>query len=169
VSGRSDPRIRRTHRQQEHTGSPEVAPAGTPRARTLRPAIAIVAIALAGVAISTYLAATELAGGLPVCGPIQGCRTVATSAYADLAGLPVAVLGVGFSGVIATLGAVWGRTTWRPALMALYGLGLFGVLSVGFLTYLEIAVIQAICIWCIGYAVTVLGGWLVAAVALTRR
>jgi uncharacterized membrane protein len=168
VSGRSEPRIPGTHRQQDDPASPEVAPAGAPRPRNLRPAIAIVAIALAGVAISTYLAATELAGGLPVCGPIQGCRTVATSAYANLAGLPVALLGVGFSGVMATLGAIWGRTTWRPALMALYGLGLFGVLSVGFLTYLEIAVIEAICIWCVGYAVTVLGGWLVAAFALSR-
>ena len=166
--GRSEPRIPGSHRQQEDVASPEVA-AGTGRAWTLRPAIAVVAIALAGVAIATYLAATELAGGLPVCGPIQGCRTVAMSAYADLAGLPVALLGVGFSGVIATLGAIWGRTTWRPALIVLYGLGLFGVLSVGFLTYLEVAVIGAICIWCVGYAVTVLGGWLVAAFALTRR
>ena len=138
------------------------------RARTLRPAIAIVAIALAGVAISTYLAATELAGGLPVCGPIQGCRTVATSAYADLAGLPVAFLGVGFSVLIAGLGGVWARTNRRPALVALYGLGLFGVLSVGVLTYLEIAVIGAICIWCVGYAATVLAGWLVVVFALTR-
>jgi uncharacterized membrane protein len=133
-----------------------------------RSATAIVALALAGVAISTYLAVTDLAGGLPVCGPIQGCRTIATSAYADLAGLPLAVLGVVFSVVMATLGAVWGRTTWRPALVALYGLGLFGVLSVGFLTYLEIAVIGAICIWCVGYAATVLGGWLVAIYTLTR-
>ena len=136
------------------------------RARTLRPAIAIVAIALAGVVISTYLAATELAGGLPVCGPIQGCRTVATNA--DLAGVPVAFFGVGFSVLIASLGGVWARTNGRPALVALYGLGLFGVLSVGVLTYLEIAVIGAICIWCVGYAATVLAGWLVVVFALTR-
>ena len=168
MSGGSEPPTPGTDPQQAAT-SREVAPAGSPRAKTLRPAMAIVAIALAGVAISSYLAATELAGGLPVCGPIQGCRSVATSAYAEVAGLPVAVLGVGFSGVMAALGAVWGRTTWRPALTALYGLGLFGVLSVGFLTFLEVAVIGAICIWCVGYALTVLGGWLVAAFALTRR
>jgi len=131
-------------------------------------ATAIVAMALAGIAISTYLAVTELGGGLPVCGPIQGCRTVATSAYADLAGLPVALLGVAFSGAIATLGAAWGATAWRPALLALYGLGLFGVLSVAFLTYLEIAVIGAICIWCVGYAATIVCGWLVAALAVLR-
>ena len=133
-----------------------------------RSATAIVAAAIAGLAIATYLAVTELGGGLPVCGPVQGCRTVATSVYADLAGLPLAVLGIGFSVAIGSLGAVWGRTSWRPALVALYGLGLFGVLSVGFLTYLEIAVIGAICVWCVGYAATVLGGWLVAAYTLTR-
>ena len=129
MSEESEPSIPGTDRQQEDAASPTVGSAVTRRSRTVRPAIAIVALALAGMAISTYLAATELAGGLPVCGPIQGCRTVATSAYAEVAGVPVALFGVGFSGVLATLGAVWGRTTWRPALMALYGLGLFGVLS----------------------------------------
>lgn len=167
MSGRSgDERLRDGSAPGSAPGRNE--PAERPRARTSRPTIAIVALALTGVGISTYLAVTEIAGGLPVCGPIQGCRTVATSAYADLAGLPVAVLGVGFSSVLACLGGVWGRTAWRPALVALYGLGLFGALSVVFLTYLELAVIGAICIWCVGYAATVLGGWLVVAHTLTR-
>jgi len=168
VSGRSRDARARDGSAQQTTVPPETERAETRNGKSLRSATAIVAVALAGVAISTYLAVTELGGGLPVCGPIQGCRTVATSPYADLAGLPVAALGVAFSGAIATLGAVWARTTWRSALVALYGLGLFGVLSVAFLTYLEIAVIGAICVWCIGYAATVLCGWLVAALALLR-
>ena len=83
-----------------------------------RSATAIVAAAIAGLAIATYLAVTELGGGLPVCGPVQGCRTVATSVYADLAGLPLAVLGVGFSVAIGSLGAVGaappGDRRWSP-------------------------------------------------------
>ena len=54
----------------------------------------------------------------------------------------------------------------RRALYAAYGLGLLGVATVAYLTYLEIFVIEAICIWCVSYGVTIVAGWLLAAVAL---
>ena len=41
-----------------------------------------------------------------------------------------------------------------------------GVAAVAYLTYLEIAVIEAICIWCVSYAITVALGWVTAIVAL---
>ena len=51
-------------------------------------------------------------------------------------------------------------------LYLLYGMGLLGLLAVAYLTYLELFVIGAVCVWCVGYAVTVVGGWLTAVVAL---
>ena len=45
-------------------------------------------------------------------------------------------------------------------------MGLLGLLAVIYLTYLELFVIGAVCVWCVSYAVTVVGGWLVAVVAL---
>jgi uncharacterized membrane protein len=91
---------------------------------------------------------------------------VAQSEYSELLGIPVSLLGMGFSGVVLLLAAAWWRVGDRRAILGAYGLGLFGLLFVGYLTYLELFVIEAICVWCVTYAVTVVAGWLVAAAAL---
>ena len=36
------------------------------------------------------------------------------------------------------------------------------------LTYLELFVIEAVCIWCVTYAILVVAGWVVATVTLLR-
>ena len=43
-----------------------------------------------------------------------------------------------------------------------YGVGLASLPFVAYLTYLELFVIHAVCVWCVGYAVTIVAGWLVA-------
>ena len=126
------------------------------------------ALATIGLLIAGYLSWTRLSGGLPACGPLRGCETVALSAYSTIFGIPVAVLGFGFSIVQLGLALAWWRRQERRALLGLYGLGLLGVLFVLYLTYLELFVIEAVCVWCASYAITVLAGWLVAAVTLRR-
>jgi uncharacterized membrane protein len=126
------------------------------------------ALAFAGLLIAGYLTSVRLAGGLPVCGPLHGCETVALSPYSTIFGIPVAILGLGFSIVQLGLALAWWRRGDRRALLALYGLGLLGALFVIYLTYLELFVIDAVCVWCASYAITVLAGWLVAAVTLRR-
>jgi uncharacterized membrane protein len=124
------------------------------------------AIALSGIAVAGYLTAVKLAGQLPACGPLRGCETVALSEYSDIAGIPVALLGACFSAVLLVLQLAWWRSGERRALIAAYGLSLFGTLFVVYLTYLELFVIHAVCIWCVAYAVTIVVGWMVAAIAL---
>ncbi len=133
-----------------------------------RVGLPIAAIAAVGFVIAAYLAATKLAGGLPVCGPVKGCEDVALSEYSAIAGIPTAALGAAFSIVVAALGLAWWRLGDRRALLAAYGLGLFGILFVVYLTYLELFVIHAVCVWCVIYGLTVIGGWAVVAVALRR-
>ena len=125
-------------------------------------------LSLIGLAIAAYLALTRLSGGLPVCGPLHGCETVALSSYSEIFGIPVAFCGVVFSIVVVGLAIAWWRTNDRRALLGLYGLGLLGVLFVAYLTYLELFVIGAVCVWCAGYAVTIVAGWIVVALALRR-
>ena len=55
---------------------------------------AIAAVALLGLAVSAYLTWVHYAGIEPVCTGISDCERVQTSSYAELAGIPVAVLGV---------------------------------------------------------------------------
>ena len=131
------------------------------RSGLLGVALAILALAAAG-----YLSVVELAGGLPACGPIRGCETVAQSEYSRVAGIPVALLGVAFSATVLGLQLAWWKRGLRTALVAAYALGLFGVILVAYLTYLELFVIGAVCVWCVTYAVAVVAGWVVAAAAM---
>ena len=126
-------------------------------------------LALAGLLIAAYLSGTRLAGGLPVCGPLHGCETVALSQYSVVFGIPVAFFGLAWSVTVLGLALLWWRRADRRALIGLYGFGLLGVLFVVYLTYLELFVIGAICVWCVSYALTVVAGWLVAALALRRE
>ncbi len=125
-------------------------------------------LALAGLLIAGYLSFVRWTGGLPVCGPLHGCETVALSPYSEILGIPVAILGLGFSIVQLGLALAWWRRQDRRALLALYGLGLLGALFVLYLTYLELFVIDAVCVWCASYAITIVAGWLIAAVTLRR-
>ena len=134
-----------------------------------RSGLLIATIALVGLGIAVYLTATKLAGGLPVCGPVKGCEDVALSPYSSIAGIPVAALGAGFSAVLLGLGLVWSSRADRRALLGAYGLGLFGIVFVAYLTYLELFVIHAVCVWCVGYGLTVIVGWLVAAATMRTR
>ena len=125
-------------------------------------------VAILGLLIAGYLTWTRLTGGLPVCGPLHGCETVALSPYSELAGIPVAILGVGYSLVLVGLALAWWRRADRRALVGLYALGLLGLLFVAYLTYLELFVIGAICAWCATYGLTIVVGWLLATLTLRR-
>jgi len=131
-----------------------------------RTAVLGAGFAIVGLVVAGYLTAVKLAGELPVCGPLQGCETVALSEYSEIAGIPVALVGVGFSALLIVLHLIGWRTGDRWAVIAAYGLGLFGMLFVGYLTYLELFVIGAVCLWCVAYASSIVAGWVVAAVAL---
>ena len=122
--------------------------------------VAAAALTLAGAAIAGYLTWVHYAGLEPVCIGGGACERVQSSRYADLAGMPVAVLGLaGYLAILGSLGmpGTAGRST--TAFLALVGAAFSG-----YLTYLELAVIDAICQWCVASAVvmTMLAGVTVA-------
>jgi uncharacterized membrane protein len=111
--------------------------------------IATGAVALAGLAIAAYLTIVHYTGGEPVCGIAHGCTTVQQSDYAELAGVPVALLGLlGYAAILGTLAR--DGEAWRTA-TAFLALGGFGFSA--WLTYVEVVRLEAICIWCVGSAV----------------
>ncbi len=129
-------------------------------------------LALLGLAVSTYLAYVEISHVAAVCGPVGECNVVQSSQYAQIAGLPVAVLGQ--LNYVAVL-VLWmvqrtGTGRWaRPAALGLLALALLGVLFSIYLTLLEIFVIHAVCIWCLSSALIATLILLLAAIQLTPR
>jgi len=113
------------------------------------------ALAAASVAafVATYLVIERLTGGPLVCGPFAGCDAVQASSYATIGVVPVAVPGAIGSILILGLLARWRRRRDRRALAAAYVLGLGGAVVLGYLTWLELVVIHAVCSWCVGYAI----------------
>lgn len=125
----------------------------------------MVLFAAAGVVIAAYLTWQHLAGEIPPCGPVRGCEAVLTSPYAAIAGVPVAL-----PGALASLATLAGALAWwlradRRGLVLAYLTGLASLAALAYFTFLEVAVIQAICAWCVTYALAVLVGWLLALVA----
>ncbi len=129
----------------------------------------LILLASAGLAIALYLLVVKLAGGQPLCGPLVGCETVNTSIYSEFLGLPVALFGAAASA--ATLGGAlwWWRSGRHAGLMLAYAVGLASLPVLAYLTFLELFVIHAICVWCVAYAVTVLAGWLLALLAVRGK
>ncbi len=113
-------------------------------------------VAVAGLAIAGYLTVVHYAGGEPVCAIAHGCATVQKSHYAELAGVPVALLGLlGYLAILAALAPDRERERTVAAFVSLAGFG-FSI----WLTYVEVARLDAICIWCVASAIcmTLLAG-----------
>lgn len=109
---------------------------------------AIAGLGLLGLAISIYLTWVHYAGIKPVCTGISDCERVQTSDYADLVGIPVAVLGiVGYGAILASL-----RTRVEVTAMLSY----LALAFSAYLTWAEVFKIEAICQWCVGSAVITL-------------
>ena len=111
--------------------------------------VAIAALAAVGVGIAAYLTYVHYAGLHPLCLASGGCEQVQSSRYAKLAGVPVAVLGLG--GYVAILGSLLVRGEAGRAAGACLALAGFGF-SV-YLTYRELFTIKAVCQWCVASAV----------------
>jgi len=135
------------------------APPRRGRAAALRAASA--AVAAAGLGIAGYLTIAHYAGAAPVCAVSHGCETVQQSRYAELAGVPVALLGLlGYAAILASLARDGEAARTVTAFLALAGFGFSG-----WLTYVELARLEAVCSWCVASAgcMTVL-----AALSVTR-
>jgi len=120
--------------------------------------IASIILALIGLLDSVYLSYVKLAHSQVYCGTSGDCEAVANSPYAEIAGIPIAFLGVGAYATILLLHYLENRGGfWRAnASMIVFGISLSGTLYSAYLTYLEIAVIRAICPYCVVSAVVML-------------
>jgi uncharacterized membrane protein len=116
-------------------------------------------LSLAGMLVSAYLWMFKhgYIGSL-ACGT-GGCATVQFSPYSQFLGVDVALLGFVAYALLLGLSMLGLQPAWQarrePARAALL-LSAGGVLFAGYLTWLELFVIHAICRWCVSSAVIIL-------------
>ncbi len=115
-------------------------------------------LALTGILVALYLTMYKAGFIGTISCSIGSCETVNTSRWSSLFGLPVAAWGLGFyiTTLIVALAGVQER--WadeRAPAVVLVALSGWGVLFSLWLTYLELFVIEAICMWCVVSAIIV--------------
>jgi uncharacterized membrane protein len=106
--------------------------------------LAIGVLALAGAAVAGYLVWVRETGATLVCAT-GGCGTVQSSQYAEVAGVPVALLGLAAYVVLLSTALVAGET----ARLAQAAVALGAVIFSAYLLYVQVAVIGEVCDWCL--------------------
>ena len=111
--------------------------------RTLR--VGLAAVATAGIGVAAYLTWVHYHPGALVCTRGGGCETVQRSHYAVLLGVPIAIYGLlAWAAVLALM--LLDSPTARVLVAAV---ALVSVAFAAYLVVLQVAVIDAVCIWCL--------------------
>jgi uncharacterized membrane protein len=111
--------------------------------------LAAVVLAVLGLAVAGYLTYIHYEDVRPVCGLGGDCEKVQTSEWSELAGIPVALLGLlAYATILAALFVRREEALIVAALTALVGFGFSA-----YLTYRELFTIDAICPWCVASAI----------------
>ena len=117
--------------------------------RALR--LAAVIVGFAGAGVAGYLTWVHFDDAALVCVAGGGCETVQESEYAEIAGLPVAALG------LVAYSIVLGLVAWESpvARLAAATIALVGLLFSMYLLVLQLFVIDAVCVWCMANDVVI--------------
>ncbi len=110
----------------------------------------IAAAAVVGGAIAAYLTNVHYAHTAPIC-VNSGCETVQKSKYAELAGVPVALLGLIAYAAIFVTALVRGTTAAFAGVLIAF----VGVAFSGYLLWAQLGPIGALCQWCLGNDVVI--------------
>jgi uncharacterized membrane protein len=107
-------------------------------------------LTLVGLGVASYLTYVHYAGINPVCTAGGSCLKVQTSIYSELAGVPVALMGlIGYVVImVALLAPEDERSRFATVAFTVVGFGFSA-----YLTYRELFSIHAICEWCASSAV----------------
>jgi uncharacterized membrane protein len=116
--------------------------------------IAFLVIALIGFADSTFLAFEHYKGVTPPCSIVEGCEEVTTSKYSAIGPVPIALLGSLYYLAILVLTTAY-LDSRKEILIRLAAYLAFSGFAVSLiLIYLQLFVIHAICLYCMGSATT---------------
>jgi uncharacterized membrane protein len=130
-----------------------------------------VALAILGLLVSIYMTVYKVTSNDRMCLGSGDCSTVNASRYSEVNGIPVALIGV--LGYAAILGIHWleRRNDFFEANggMILFGISLIGFFFTLWLIYVEIALIKALCPFCVASQVTMTLIFILSVIRVVRQ
>ena len=132
---------------------------------------ASVALVILGLLVSIYMTIYKLTGDDGMCLGSGDCHTVNASKYSEVNGIPVAIFGIG--GYLAILAVLYFENSNRffkqNATLMIFGMSLTGFLFTVWLIYVEIALLKAICPFCVTSQVAMTIIFILAVARLIRQ
>ena len=112
---------------------------------------ASIALVIIGIAVSIYMTIYKISGNDGMCLGSGDCSTVNASRFSEVNGIPVAVFGiVGYAAILfvhifETRNAFFKKN----GTLLIFGMALTGFLFTLWLVYVELALLNAICPFCV--------------------
>ena len=130
-----------------------------------------IALAILGLLVSIYMTIYKITANDSMCIGSKDCSIVNASRYAEVNGIPVALIGV--LGYAAILGIHWlerkGGFFKENGSLILFGISLIGFLFTLWLIYVEIALIKAFCPFCITSQITMTLIFILSVIRVVRQ
>lgn len=116
--------------------------------------LAFLIVSALGFADAIYLTTQHFLGAPVACSILKGCEQVTTSPYSLIFGIPVALLGSLYYLTIIVLSVIYLDSRKIYFLNTIAKITPLGFLASLYFVYLQIFIIKAICLYCMGSAVT---------------
>jgi uncharacterized membrane protein len=128
-------------------------------------------LTIIGLLVSIYMTIYKITSNDSMCIGSGDCKTVNASRYAEVYGIPVAVLGIaGYSAILAVL-----LLERKPGFfqqngtLIFFGLSLTGFLFTLYLIFVEVALIRAYCPFCITSQTAMTIIFIISVIRLVRQ
>ena len=130
-----------------------------------------VALAVLGLLVSIYMTIYKVTSNNSMCLGSGDCSTVNASSYSEVNGIPVAVFGViGYAAILAVhFLEKRNRFFKQNGTLLIFGMALTGFLFTLWLIYVEIAILKALCPFCVTSQIAMTLIFIIAVIRLIRQ
>jgi uncharacterized membrane protein len=130
-----------------------------------------VALAVLGLLVSIYMTIYKVTSNNAMCLGSGDCSTVNASRYSEVNGIPVAVFGVlGYLAILAThYFENRNRFFKQNSTLMIFGMALTGFLFTVWLIYVEVAILKALCPFCVTSQTAMTLIFMIAVMRLIRQ
>jgi uncharacterized membrane protein len=132
---------------------------------------ALIALSVIGLLVAIYMTIYKVLNNDAMCLGSGDCSTVNASPYSEVNGIPVGAVGViGYAAILATLYfEKRNRFFQENGALILFGLALTGFIFTVWLVYVEIAILKALCPFCVTSQVAMTIIFIIAVIRLIKQ